>query len=600
MAFEYKKVKSAAKEIIPQGPELSNLILTTMARISQVVGDSLGPHGRHMALERFEHGLPPILTKDGVTILRSLGFTGAAAQCILEIMRDAAIRTASEAGDGTTTATILSESIVRRIHEFCKRNPRISPQHVVRYLERQYATVIEPGINQLTKKVEASTPEGRSLLRHVANVSANGDTQLAEAVMQCYDMVGDDGNVTIVETAGPSGYRIEPMDGYPIPIGYEDSCLKFYSNVINDAGAQKCVLENPVFVLYHGTLNDINTILPLLEKLSVEFGAFLNKASEYNHSNVVVVATAFSEQVLATFTSSFRRDGAVKILPLVIPKSPLQNSQSEFLNDMAAITGATVFDPQSFPLDQGELEHLGPGVTGFECSRYRSSVIGKAKDKGVYWEDMLVERLAVVEQQVEDAVSELDRILLRERYAKLSGGIVRLVVTGPSNGELKEKRDRAEDAVCAVRGAIQHGFLPGGGWALVKLATMLPDTDIDNEVLKPALLEPLHRLLLNAGYHTDSSHYQLISPIFQGIKDGKQIVYNVREDTYGDAEEMGLLDSTPAVREAVRNSMSIASLVGTLGGIVSFSRDEQLERTEARDVQEWLRDANINPADERP
>lgn len=622
--FEYNKVKSTAKQMTPQGPALRKLILGTMKTISTIVGDTLGPGGRQVMIERFEHGMPPQLTKDGVTVIRSLGFQDATAQCILETARDASVRTATEAGDGTTTAAILSEAVMRLTDAYCKDNPRISPQKVVRYLESQFRDTIAPTLAKLSIKIDSTTDEGQKLMRDVAKMSANGDGPLADAVMQCFDLVGDEGNVTILELAGPSSYEVEKIEGFPISIGYEESCAKFYPLVINDAGMQRCIMENPVFVLYHGTLSDVNTAFKLLSKVGDKFAESLQgQQNLYKRANVVFFAIGFSEQVLATFCGSFKTPNSIRILPVVVPKSALANTQVEFLNDLAAITGATVFDPVTKPLDSGELSDLGPvrwheefdangfidplksgfadlgpGITSFESTRYRSSLLGRAGTCGVQWEDAHVERVAEVEQQLKHAISDYDRIMLQERLGKLSGGIAKLKVIGASNGELKEKRDRAEDAVCAVRGAVRHGCLPGGGWALLKLAQVLPESDINNKILKPALMEPVHRLLFNLGFD-EWDHRRILEPIYQGLKDGKTVVYDVENDVHGDAVEMGILDSTPAVVEAVRNSISIASLLGTLGATVCFQRDGELERTEARATQDFLRNANVNEADER-
>jgi chaperonin GroEL len=613
---EYAKVKSVAKQVTTKGPLLSQLVLDTMRTISEIVGDTLGPGGRQVLIERYEHGMPPMITKDGVTVFRSLGFENPTQHCIMEAARDAAVRTATEAGDGTTTATILSEAIARRMNEFCTANPRVSPQKVVRRLEEVFRDIIEPTIlgapyidedgvvrrrpDGLTMKVDPETKEGKELMFNIARISANGDEALARAVVQCFEITGDAGNVTIAEQSGPSSYEVEEIDGYPIPIGYEDSCAKFYTMFINDQATQMCRLENPVFVLYHGTLSDTTTAYSLLTKVGDKYEMLLRgEQNEYKHKNVVFVAVGFSEAVLGTFAASMRIPNSIKIFPLVIPKSPMPNFQSQFLQDLSAITGATIFDPINRPLDTGELEDLGPGVTTFEASRFRSSIIGRAANLGQPWEDRLIEQISVVEAQLENPISTMDKILLQERLAKLTGGIAKLKVIGASNGELKEKRDRADDAVCAVRGAIKHGCLPGGGWTLMRLVQKLGTSDpVIEQVLNPALMEPVTRLLTNCGLSHDEIR-ERIDPIISAMRDDQILVYDAMNDRHGDPIKLGILDSTPAVLEAIRNSISIASLVGTLGGTVVQARDRELERTEARDVNEWIRNANVNPADER-
>jgi chaperonin GroEL len=615
VSIEYTKVKSASKLVIPKGPKLSKIVLNTLKTISEIVGATLGPGGSHVLIERYEHDMPPMVTKDGVTVFRSLGFTDAASHVLMEAARDASLRTASEAGDGTTTATILSEAIARFADEFCENNRAVRPQKLVRKLERAYLDVIEPlilgtpyvdenGLHQrrpdgLTIKANLADPEGRKLLHAVAKVSANGDEELADAVLACFDLVGDEGNVTIVESSGSSHYEVEEIDGFPIAMGYEHSCAKFYPMYINDPGRQMCVLEKPVFVLYHGVLHDTMTAYQILSKVGSAF-----EAGESNIFNVVFVASGFSEQVLAAFGAGMQHATALKIFPLTIPKSPLQNFTAEFLNDLSAITGAKVFDPitPENSLGGGTLEDLGPGVALFEAGRVRSTIIGKAANHGEPWETQLLDRIDIVTQQLANPEGQLDALLLQERLGKLSGGIAKLRVIGSSNGELKEKRDRAEDAVCAVRGAIKHGCLPGGGWTLLRvireLSLRYPGDLVIDGVLKLALFEPVARLLSNCGM-TESETRNTLEPVLRGLADGKTIVYDAMDDRHGDPIEMGILDSTPAVVEAIRNSLSIASQLGTLGGIIAQPRDASFERSEARDTADFIRNANVNEADER-
>jgi chaperonin GroEL len=586
--MDYHKVKSVAKSVSVKGDSLNSTILHTMSTISKIVGGTLGPGGQPVLIERYEHNLPPIVTKDGVTVFRSLGFDDSAAHCIMEAARDAAVRTASDAGDGTTTATILSEAIVRYINEYCNAKKRVSPQKVVRHLESMFRDYIEPGIKQLSRRVNFDNAEDAKLLRAVAQVSANGDTALADAVMQCFEITGDEGNVTIVETSGPSRYEVEKIDGYSVPVGYDDSCGKFYSAFINDPGTQRVVMEKPVFLLYHGRITEIQSIKLLMEQVG-----YLWETKKYNR-NVVICAIGFSETVLANLAANFLRDDTINVFPLVVPQSIMPNGQQEFLKDMSAITGAKILDPLSAPIDQASIEDLGPGVEMFEGGRFRSSVLGYAD------ETLLEIRISELEQQLSAAEAELDAIQLRERIAKLAGGIAKLHVIGSSNGERKEKRDRAEDAVCAVRGAIKHGCLPGGAWTLLKLLSILPHDEIIDSVLRPAFMEPFNRLLSNSGIVDDKEARAVLGPILEGIRDGKPVVYDFLNNKHVDPYADGILDSTPAVLESVRNSISIATLLGTLGGTVVFRRDNELERSEAQATAAWLRDANSNPADERP
>lgn len=599
--MEYAKVKSVAKTVEPKGPNLDKIILDTMKIVSDVVGSTLGPGGQPVLIERYEHGLPPMITKDGVTAFRSLGFRDARAHAVMETSRDSAIRTATEAGDGTTTATILSEAIVRYTKEFCKNNPRVSPQRVVRHLEQTFRQHIEPKLKELAIPVDGSTDEGKALLHSVAKVSANGDTDLADAVMECFEITGDEGNVTILEVNGPSAYEVDQIEGYPVAMGYEESCGKFYPKFINDEGTQRCVLENPIFVLYHGRLTEIQTVVLLMEKIGELWQS--NRLSTYN---VVLVATGFSDSVLGQLALNFAAPNTINVFPLLVPQSPITNGQVHFLQDIAAVTNGKIFDPLNAPLDTAEVIDLGnvtqdeetgrlvtDGVRTFEASRYRSSVVGFAN------EQVLFERVDTLRTLAENAESQLDALFLGERIAKLTGGIARLKVIGASNGETKEKRDRAEDAVCSVRGAIKHGCIYGGGWGLLKLCASIPYNQINDNVLRPALLEPVNRLLQNIGIVDSVEFQQVLGPILEGIQNDVPCVYDALETKHVHPVQGGILDSLPAVLEAIRNSISIASQLGTLGAIVVFERDDELERQEARATSQWHRDANVNPADER-
>ena len=378
--------------------------------------------------------------------------------------------------------------------------------------------------------------------------------------------------------------------------------MRFMSKFINDPGTQTCRMDAPVFILYHGVLNEVQTAYALLAKVGDMFQALIEGTqNEYKHHNVVFVASGFSESVLGTFAAGWSVSNAIKIFPLVIPKSPVHNGQIQFLQDLAAVTGANIFDPMNKTLDQGELEDLGPGVQSFEATRFRSNIIGNAAQYGSYYEDRLMEQVAVVETLLKNPASELDQMLLQERLGKLTGGIARLKVVGSSNGELKEKRDRAEDAVCAVRGAIKYGCLPGGGWMLLRLIEALgefPEDPVVTQILQPALKEPVLRLLQNCGFNEDEV-LVIVGGLQSPTGGDKFRVYDAEKQAFGNALELGLFDSQGAVLEALRNSISIASLLGSLGGWIVFERDDEFERTEARDTADWLRSENDNPADER-
>jgi chaperonin GroEL len=601
--MQYQKVKSVSKAMLSKGSTLTQVVLETAKSCSDLVGATLGPGGMPVLIERQELNLPAMVTKDGVTVFRALGYDSSIKHVIMETMRDASIRTASEAGDGTTTAIVLGEAIVRYTNEYVKAHPKVSKQKVVRRMMDVFKTEILPMFNPasaeqpgLARCADMSTEEGRKLLWDVAKISANGDTELADAVLNCFDLVGDEGNVTITEISGPSGFEVEKIEGYPIPVGYEDSCGKYGSKFLNDPANMRTVLEEPVFVVYHGRITEIQSIQLLMERIGEQW----QSEQGFRH-NVVLVATGFSESVLAQLAGNFVEMTSINVFPLLAPMSNVPGGQLGFLEDICTVTGSRLLDMLNAPMDKAEISDLGQQAKSFESNRFRSVILTPDS------EDLAIEVEAQVQklqQQKKQAASILDEQFYDERIGKLTGGIAKLKVVGASSGELRERRDRAEDAICAVRGAIRKGCLPGGGWMLLKIADKLMklEDEVITQVLCRALLVPIERLLVNCGMNEDETQ-EIIKRLCTAIvlqPDSAQ-VYDAYNQKFVDAWEDGVLDSTPAVLEALRNSLSIASQLGILGGVVAFKRDADLERHEAKETNSFLRDADYaaNPADER-
>lgn len=565
------KPHAAAKNMLVDDDQLETKVLSTMKTIADLVGVTLGPSGKPVLIERQDYGLSHILTKDGVTVFRNIGFKDTSQQVIMETARDAAVKTASSAGDGTTTATVLAEAIVRYTNKYCKANPKVSPRKVVRKLENVLNDFILPKIKEWSIRVDDK------ILHSVAKLSANGDTELADAVMKAFEYVGDDGNISLIEMSGPSHYEVEALKGYPINMGYEESCGRYFQLFLNDRANNRCFMEKPVFVLYYGAITEIQTCQLLMEKIGQAW-----EMEKFNH-NVVLVATAFSETVLATLMNNFAHTGTINVFPLVAPKSTLINGQMHFLHDLSAVTSAKVFDPITSPLDTAELTDLGYGIDSFEVTRYRSTILGLSD------EDLVIARADELKHAIENAESTYDRSLLEERLGKLTGGVAKLKVIGASSGELREKRDRAEDAIFAVRGAKKFGALPGGCYTLVRLAMEVDISDpIIYEVLVPSLMAPIEKLLDNCGL-SDDEQVEVIRALKYHTSRNVCMVYDAFKDAFVDPIEGGILDSTPAVSEALRNSVSIASLLGTLGGTICFQRDMDLERSEAMSVMDYVK-----------
>lgn len=584
-----RKVKTPAKLFSSDLEHLEKIIVTTVDKISDIVGSSLGPGGRNVIIESDLPGIPNKNTKDGVTIFRSLGSNDPYEHLIIEQTRDVAIRVVNEAGDGTTSSTILAASLIKNIFQFCKNNRKYSPQKAARVINKHLKETMIPFIDKESIKI---TNKNKNLLEKVAKVSANGDEEMAKAVMEAFDITGfsSASHVTIQELSGPSGsYEVSLVEGFPIDKGYEESIGKFHPAFINDQGNQRCSLENPLFVLFDGKITDYAQINDMMQTIG---RAYVEGDSEYK--NVVIIAHGFSEQVLNILSYNFPNPGTINIVPLSTPINQIINSQLHFLMDLSAFTGAKIFDMQN-PLSEFTEEDFGSGVEKIDIYRFRTTIVGEPDPTNIEV------RADEIRQYMEQSESAIEKILLEERLGKLTSGIAQLKIFGSSNGELKEKADRAEDAVCAVRAAINHGCLPGGCRILVNLGLELNGSKdpVVQQVIVPSLFSPFYKLLENAGYNEE----EIQEVLEKMIKDTKK-VYDVENAVFGDPKKLGIFDATLAVKQALSNAVSISSVMGTLGGIVAFPRDGQLERQEAeneRNFQRTLENAeNLrNEADER-
>lgn len=590
--MSHRKAKTAPKIFEVEQDVLKKKVIKTMRRVSDAVGRTMGPGGRNILIESDYPGIPSKNTKDGVTVFKSLGAVDAYEHLIIEQARDVAQRTATEAGDGTTTATVLAYNIIEQLFKFCDANPKYSPQKAARRISKVTDTFLLPYIESRAIKIGE---ENKDLLKSVAKISANGDDEMADAVIQAFEEIGygDASHVTIRELSGKKAYKVERIDGFPIPMGYEDSIGKLHTAFINDQANQRCYLEKPLFLLYDGNLNDIVSIVPLLNSLGKKYVEEGNS----DYKNLVIFAHGFSENVLTTFAFNFADPNTINVLPMVTPMAQFINSQTHFLHDLAAFTGAKVFGLKH-QVSQATPQDLGRGMDSFEASRFRSTVVGDPDPVNVEV------RADDLKTMMKNSESQAEKLWLEERIGKITNGIAKLTIYGGSNGELKEAHDRCEDAVCAVRSAIGHGAVPGGCRMSIDMAQQIAQNfapgDPVFEVLVPALLALPNKLLENAGCNEEEKE-----KILNALVEDSSIVYDIENEKFGKAEDLGLFDATKAVSESLSNAVSIAGVLGTMGGIVCHPRDDVFERSEAKLDSEYMRAVEnphqyTNEANERP
>jgi chaperonin GroEL len=586
-----RKVKTSPKMFKSNQVELESIVLKTMNRISEIVGATYGPGGKNVLIESDYPGIPNKNTKDGVTVFNSLGASNSYEHLIIEQARDAAKRTATEAGDGTTTATILSASLVENLYAFTKSEKRYSPQKAAREMNKIIRDVLVPAIQKKAIKIDSENIE---LLKMVATISANGDKDMADAVIKAFELIGygDSSHVTIKELSGPYGYDVSVIEGFPVPMGYEESIGKFHPAFINDQSNQRCVLDKPLFLLFDGHLSDLVMVKDVLERIGENYA---NGNSDLK--NVVIFAHGYGDSILTQLALNFPNPNSINVVPMVTPRDQFINAELQFLMDVSAFTGAKIFGLKD-PISQALVEDLGKGMSLFESYRFRSTIVGDSDPLNIEV------RADELKTQKENAESVIEERWITERLGKLTTGIAKLTIYGGSNGELKEAHDRAEDAVCAVRSAISKGAVQGGCRVYIDLAMYLeehyPDNKVVKQVLIPSLLAPIARLLDNAGYSEDEA-----TEIIDKLVNNPDIVYDVENQVFGNALELGVLDAAPAVEEALKNAGSIATVMGTIGGIVAFPRDDQFERSEAsadRDFENVVNSPELytNEANNRP
>ena len=491
----------------------------------------------------------------------------------------------------TTTSTIISAALIKNLFAFCGQNRKYSPQRVTRNISAMIKDKIVPDLQ--ASAIRVKNIKDRHLLEKVATISVNSDTDMAKSVMEAFELTGFSAasHVTIQELSGTSGmYDVKLIEGFPINKGYEDSIGKFHAAFINDQPNQRCTLDKPLFILFDGNLTDVLQIGDILTSIGERY-----VSGDADFKNVVIMAHNFSDSVLTWLAFNFPNPNTINVVPLATPMDGYANAQLNFLMDVSAFTGAKIFDMHN-PLTTATPEDFGSNLEKIDIYRFRTTIVGEPDELNIQ------SRADEIRKQMTQSESKMEKIIFEERVGRLTNGIAQLRIYGASNGELKEKADRAEDAVCAIRAAINHGCLPGGCRALIDQVIKLnPDPDpIVQKILIPSLMAPFFKLLDNAGY-TEEEVQDILLKLFQN----KDLVFNVATAEFGKAKDMGVYDAAPAVIQALLSAAGIAGVMGTLGGIIVSPRDHQLERQEFLDAQNFeksLENAGNfkNEADLRP
>jgi len=494
--------------------------------LANAVKATLGPKGRNAVLEK-SFGAPTV-TKDGVSVAKEIELEDKFENMGAQMVKEVASATADEAGDGTTTATVLAQAIVREGMKAVAAG--INPMDVKRGVDLAVQTAVEE-LKKLSKPCKDS-----KAIAQVGTISANSDESIGKTIADAMEKVGKEGVITVEEGSGLDN-ELDVVEGMQFDRGY----LSPY--FINNQQNQTSELENPLILLYDKKVSNIREMLPLLEGIA--------KAGK----PLLVIAEDVEGEALATLVVNTIR-GIVKVSAVKAPG--FGDRRKAMLADIAVLTGGTVIsDEVGLSLEKATLNDLGKAKK-IVVEKENTTIIdgaGKASEiKG---------RIEQIRRQVEEATSDYDREKLQERVAKLSGGVAVIKVGAATEVEMKEKKARVEDALHATRAAVEEGVVPGGGVALVRVQKALDklqgvneDQNVGIRILSRAIEEPLRQIVQNAGEDG--------AVILAKVRDGKgSYGYNAATGVYGDMIDMGILDPTKVTRLALQNASSVAGLLLT-------------------------------------
>ncbi|MGD8339754.1 MAG: chaperonin GroEL [Gammaproteobacteria bacterium] len=516
------------------GPEAREQMLTGATMLAAAVKATLGPKGRNVLIHK-AYGAPA-MTKDGVSVAKEVQLEDYFEDMGAQMVKEVASKTSDVAGDGTTTATVLAEAIFREGLKAVAAG--MNPMDLKRGIDR----TVEAAVAELEA---LSTPcKGGTAVKQVGTVSANGDEGIGTIIAEAMEKVGSEGVLTIEEGSGLQN-EMEIVEGLQIDRGY----LSPY--FITDQEEQRAEIENARILLYDRKISSLRDLLTVLEELA--------KAS----SPLVVIAEDVEGEALATLVVNHVRG----ILRAVAVKAPgFGDRRKDMLADIAIVTGGTVISEESgLTLEKATLEQLGTAQKVI-VDKDSATIIGGAGSS-----EAIAGRVRLLKKLVDEASSDYDKEKLQERIAKLSGGVAVLKVGGATEIEMKEKKDRVEDAVNATRAAVQEGVVPGGGLALVRIQNTLreqgiagdnPDQEMGVSIVLKALEQPLRTLVDNAG--ADAS--DVLSEI---RRHEGNFGYNAQTEAFGDLVAMGIIDPTKVVRVALQNASSVAGLMITTEAMIA-------------------------------
>ena len=527
-----------AKEIV-FNMEAREQLKKGVDELANAVKVTLGPKGRNVIIEK-KFGAPHI-TKDGVTVAKEVELADPFMNTGAQLVKSVASKTGDDAGDGTTTATVLAQSIVNV--GIKNVTAGANPMDLKRGIDKAVAKVVE-SIKEQSEAVGSDYDK----IEQVATISANNDPEIGKLIADAMRRVSKDGVITIEEAKGTET-SIGVVEGMQFDRGY----LSPY--FVTDTEKMECVMDNPYILIYDKKISNLKDFLPILEP-AIQTGRPL-----------LVIAEDVDSEALTTLVVN-RLRAQLKICAVKAPG--FGDRRKEMLEDIAILTGGIVIsEEKGLSLEQATIEMLGR-CDKVTVSKDNTTIVNGAGNK-----DAIAERVAQIKAQIAATKSDYDKEKLQERLAKLAGGVAVLYVGAASEVEMKEKKDRVDDALCATRAAIEEGIVPGGGVAYIRAIDALEGLKGDNadettgiDIIKRAIEEPLRQIVANAGKEG--------AVVVQKVREGEgDFGYNARTDVYEHMKAAGVVDPAKVTRVALENAASIAGMFLTTECVIVEKKEDK-------------------------
>ncbi len=515
-----------------------DLLKKGVDELADAVKVTLGPKGRNVIIDK-KYGAPQI-TKDGVTVAKEIELDDSFRNMGAQLVKEVASKTNDDAGDGTTTATVLAQSIIGV--GLKNVTAGANPMDLKRGIDKAVSTIVESLKNQAIE-----VGDDLKKIENVAKISANGDETIGKLIAEAMQKVSKEGVITVEESKGTDTY-VDVVEGMQFDRGYISPYF------VTDTEAMEVDFENPLILIHDKKISAIKDLLPILEK-GIQTGKPL-----------LIIAEDIDSEALTTLVVN-RLRGSLKIAAVKAPG--FGDRRKEMLEDIAILTGGVVVsEEKGLTLENAALDMLG-SAEKVTIDKDTTTIVNGEGDK-----EAIESRIGQIRTQIDKTTSDYDREKLQERLAKLAGGVAVLYVGAPSEVEMKEKKDRVEDALSATRAAVEEGTVPGGGVAYIRAIDAIDGLKGENEdettgieIVKRAVEEPLRQIVANAGKEG--------AVVVQKVRDGKgDYGYNARSDKYENLYETGVIDPAKVARVALENAASIAGMFLTTECVITDKKEE--------------------------